>query len=355
MSTAPASPCSCVVAEAGRGPGAPRRLGGFTLIELILACVMMTILFSATYASLSQAIRSRDRAVARTAAYTRAGLAADLIARDVSNALRASDLLEAKVAIVREGRAGSGLDGLLLFTHIDRPVRPASGQPEGDECETQYRLEPVGIGASPDEARYALWRRRQPVPDEYPDAGGVASVMVDGLRSLTVEAYSGSEWRTDWDSDNDGLPYAIRLTVVGVDDDGRASATVRRVVALDRVPIPPVAEDIPETGGTTTTPDATGTSGTGTGATGGGAQGGGGRGGPGGGGGGGGQGGGGPGGGQNGGQGGGGRGGPGGGGPGPGGQPGQGGGRGGGPGGGGGAGGGGAGGGGAGGGGGGGR
>ncbi|MBY0261791.1 MAG: prepilin-type N-terminal cleavage/methylation domain-containing protein, partial [Phycisphaerales bacterium] len=153
MSTAPAS--TCVYAAGLAGQVTLRRRGGFTLIELILACVMMTILFSATYASLSQSIRSRDREVARTAAYTRAGLAADLIARDINNALRASDLFEAKVAIVREGRAGSGLDGLLLFTHIDRPVRPASGQPEGDECETQYRLEPMGVGSSADQARYA--------------------------------------------------------------------------------------------------------------------------------------------------------------------------------------------------------
>jgi prepilin-type N-terminal cleavage/methylation domain-containing protein len=226
-------------------PRAARRRPGFTLIELILACVMMSILFSATYASLSQAVRSRDRGVSRAQAFTRASLAADLIARDLASTLRASDLAETKLAIVRQGRPGSGLDGLLLFTHLDRPVRPASGQPEGAECETQYRLEPLpqSADAAP---LYALWRRRAPVPDEYPDAGGVAVQLVDGLRSLTIEAFSGSEWLPEWDSDLDGLPYAVRLTVVAADDDATTSASARRVVALDRVPIPPVEEDLPD-------------------------------------------------------------------------------------------------------------
>ena len=40
-----------------------------------------------------------------------------------------------------------------------------------------------------------------------------------------------------------GLPHAVRVEVVGISEDGKRTATVRRVVAIDRVPIEPESED----------------------------------------------------------------------------------------------------------------
>lgn len=224
----------------------------FTLIELIVATIMIAILTVSLYSAVSATVRSRDRGQQRSDASTRARLAASLIAADVQNTLRADDLLETKVAIIRSGSATSplrGQDGLLLFTHQPETIRPNSGQLEGDECETQFRLE-----ASAKAGQYTLWRRRQSVPDEYADAGGVAVALVDGITSLTFQAYNGSAWQDQWDSDNDGMPHALRITVVASDDDSKASVTQRRTVAFDRVPIPPASED--ETGTTTTTTSA---------------------------------------------------------------------------------------------------
>lgn len=227
---------------------------GFTLAELIVAIVMLGFLAGATYLSVSQMIRSRDRSAARAEAFGRANLAADLIARDVTNALRDSDLLNAKVAITREGKPGQGLDGVLLFSHIDRPIRPGAIQAEGDEAEVQYKLRPAeGLSAKP--GSMVLWMRRAPVPDEYPDAGGVATPLVEGVMSLTMQAYDGTTWIDEWDSDLDGLPHALRVVVAAADDRGQDTITARRIIAMDRVPIPP-EED--------TTATETNTTGTGT-------------------------------------------------------------------------------------------
>lgn len=233
-------------------------------MELIIATIMISTIAAATYIAISQTIRSRDRAGAKAEAFSRARLAADLIASDAQNALRDSDLLNARVAITRTGKPGAGQDGLLLFSHGLRPVRPYSGQNEGDEYEVQYRLQPAD---KPD--MLALWRRADPVPDEYPDAGGVAAAVVDGMKSLSVQAYDGAEWLDDWDSDNDGLPHALRFTVVASDNAGSASATIRRVVAMDRVPIPPeqTAEDSTSGSGNTNTGNTQGNGTTGTGNT----------------------------------------------------------------------------------------
>lgn len=222
----------------------------FTLIELIVATVMIAVLVGATTMAVSSAVRSRDRGGARADASSRARLAASLIAADLHNTLRASDLSESRLAILRTGSPSLALDGLLLFSHIASPIRSLSQQPEGDECESQFRLEP-----SPElPGLFTLWNRRQPVPDDYPDAGGVAVPLVDGLRSLRIEAYNGSSWLDTWDSDTDGFPHAVRLTIQASDDSGKTILTARRVVAFDRVPLPPPLD---ETATTTTTTAAT--------------------------------------------------------------------------------------------------
>lgn len=218
----------------------------FTLVELIVATIMIAVLVAATYFAISSAVRSRDKSEARAEASSRARLAASLIAGELRNTLRAQDLSETRLAIIRSGQPGRGQDGILLFAHISSPVRPLSGQPEGDECESQLRLEPSA--AKP--GLFTLWHRRQPVPDDYPDAGGVAAPIADGLSSLRFEAYDGSSWLDTWDSDTDGFPHAVRLTVQAADDSGKLTIAARQVVAFDRVPIPLASETTTGTSGT---------------------------------------------------------------------------------------------------------
>jgi hypothetical protein len=200
---------------------------------------MMGILIGAAYISVSQTIRVRDTSQSRGEAMTRASSAVALIAEDASNALRDADLTNCRVLITRDGKPGEGRDGLLLFSHLNRSVRPTSTEAEGEEGEVQFRLQ---SGDAPDSL--SLWRRTDPVVDEFPDGGGVASALVDGVKSVNIQAHNGTDWVDDWDSDIDGIPYAIRVTVTGSDDKGRASLSARRVIALDRVPLPKESEDL---------------------------------------------------------------------------------------------------------------
>jgi type II secretion system protein J len=215
----------------------------FTLIEVILAIVLVAILLTAIFAAVSNVVRARDSNRERADAFNRAWLAVDVIALDTMQCLRAGNLLEAKVHILPAGPSSTA-DGLLLFSHGSRPVRAGQGQAEGDEIEAQFRLEPA-------QRHNELWRRAQPVPDVVTDGGGVASPITPGIAELTVEAFDGNQWFRRWDSDSDGLPHAIRITVVAFDDSGKTSAVARRIVAIDRVPIPPADEAEPSTSGST--------------------------------------------------------------------------------------------------------
>jgi hypothetical protein len=77
-----------------------------------------------------------------------------------------------------------------------------------------------------------------PVPDDIPDGGGVATAIVDGIVSLDIKAYDGSAWSSSWETDDTGYPHAVSITVSATDDSGRYEAVCRRIVAIDRTPIP---------------------------------------------------------------------------------------------------------------------
>lgn len=211
--------------------------GGFTLVELLVAAIVGALVATATVASVSRLLQVRRISGDRQAAFARADAAASQIAIDVQSAARDATLQYTKVRITPGGSGENHADELLLLTTSLRPARGIEREPEGQEFEVQFRLVPGQAGAPG-----RILRRVDPGLDEYLDAGGVVGVVAQGAASLAFEAYDGSEWQTQWDSDSDGMPHALRVVVVGASDDGRTTATVRRVIAMDRVPLPPASE-----------------------------------------------------------------------------------------------------------------
>jgi len=214
-----------------------RRAHGFTLIELLVAVLIVAGIAGASTVAVSQALRARAGSEAREEASRRADGAAARIALDAHNLVRAGDLFDARVLLVSAGSGALPRDEVLLFAHSARPARSASEQSEGAVYEIQYRLEPAST-LRPSAAPGVLWRRIDPVPDEVTDGGGVAEPVVEGIVSLSIEAFDGEDWYEDWDSDRDGYPHALRITVTARAPERNALATARRVVAIDRTPVP---------------------------------------------------------------------------------------------------------------------
>lgn len=251
-----------VIGATSTRPSNSHQRRAFTIAEIIVALVITGFLALATSIAVSQTVRARDASVARVEAHMRAETAASRIAADVENAVRDPEVIFTRLLIVNRA-SGADMDEILLFTRSLRLVRPRAEQGEGGEYECQYRLQPAapgaigGIAMSGAQANsyqpvYSLWRRADPVPDEYPDAGGVAAAIVTGMASLSIRAYNGSSWLDSWDSDRDGYPHAVVITAVATDNSGRYSATARRLVALDRTPIPEVPVVIEDDSATTT-------------------------------------------------------------------------------------------------------
>jgi len=224
---------------------------GFTIAEIIVAVVITAFVGAAVSTALSQAARARDASAAKVEARLRSDAAAARIAADVETAVRHHEVFFTRFKLTERTLGAYHRDEVLMYSRSLRLARTRSEQGEGGEYEVQYRVDAVpGVpsltaAGSDGVAALALWRRVDPVPDDVPDGGGVAAAIVEGVISLRIQAYDGSAWFSTWESDDSGYPHAVSIEVTATDDAGKYQAVTRRVVALDRTPLPlsPVVEE----------------------------------------------------------------------------------------------------------------
>jgi prepilin-type N-terminal cleavage/methylation domain-containing protein len=219
------------------------RARGFTIVELIVGIVVVSMLAGATAATIRTLTKARNASLAQRQAFGRASDAVQRMALDVSRAARDGDLLACKLMIVETPRnERTQRDELLVLTRDVSGVRGgerAGGASEGDEVEVQYRLiapeQRQDGGAS---VGFVLWRRADSGNDGVVDGGGVATPLSTNVLSMAIEATDGEKWFGAWDSDKDGMPHGVRVVVEASDDEGRVVAVARRVIAIDRTPEP---------------------------------------------------------------------------------------------------------------------
>jgi type II secretion system protein J len=217
---------------------------GFTIVELVVAIAVAGIVIVTVSTALSRIGKTRDVARTRLEAVTRANAALDAVRRDLISTVRDGDLFYSRV-LLYDGTAftpyGSmDRDEILVFNNRLRPMQRDEYAGEGGEYESQYRIEDDREGS-------VLWLRRDAVPDENGEGGGMAIPSVDGVVGLQIEAYDGEAWYQDWDSDIFGLPWALRVTVTatGESPDNPSSepefstVTLRTQIPLDRIVPPP--------------------------------------------------------------------------------------------------------------------
>lgn len=243
---------------------------GFTLVELVIAGIAGLLVVAAVTSALFQSARARSTTKSRLVAYSRANSALDLVRGEIAATMRRSDLFETRVLLYDDVTPTSigelDRDELLIFNVSLRALRPIEYEGEGQEYESHFRIGDDSTGT-------ALWQRRDSVLDEWSDAGGIASPVANGIVAMQIQAYDGESWFDEWDSDIDGLPWAIRVTVsatgneLGEDpfDTAAPIVTLRTQIAIDRIIPPPPAEEEAEDGEDDSEGSVGGTEGAGTG------------------------------------------------------------------------------------------
>lgn len=219
---------------------------GFTLAEMIVAGIIIALLAAATAGVIATLVRAQRSAGARREAFARADAVASRAVLDLEQLVRDGELEQTRFVITDGGAGGAANDELMIKAKSARPMRSPDEGAESGEYLIQYRVQAGKDGLE-------AWRRVNNSRPVIEEGGGIATRLAEGVELLSIEANDGKDWQSAWDADLDGLPYGVRVTVRAHAADGKTTAVARRVVAVDRVPVPK-PED------TTSTTNSTGAS-----------------------------------------------------------------------------------------------
>jgi general secretion pathway protein J len=196
--------------------------GGFTLLELLVALVLLAILSGALYGTYFSVMRGSEAARERTEPLRDVRATLDLLRRELAAAY--FDRANERLHFVVEDRDVFGKPASILdFTAFTVPR--TGSVPSSDVMAVRYK--PVER-----EAQQLILSRQ--TKDLYLDTKPLPYPLTEQIEGFLVECYDGNQWVKSWDSTlNAGLPQAVRVTlyVQGGDKPAGFSAIVlpRRV------------------------------------------------------------------------------------------------------------------------------
>ena len=185
------------------------RNSGFTLLEVLIAVVLLGILSAALYGSYFGVLRARDRAASGMESRRELGATLDLIRREVASTQ--FNRTDKRLRFVVEDRDSFGTQSstLALTTLV-----PTAGQnrKESGIITVAYRI------AEKNKQRMLTRQERDLFSEEETT---LAYPQMEHITSFLVECYDGSKWVKSWDSAINGtLPKGVRITVQ-IEDEGK--------------------------------------------------------------------------------------------------------------------------------------
>jgi prepilin-type N-terminal cleavage/methylation domain-containing protein len=225
-----------------------RNRSGFTLIELSISAVLMTLILVSAYSCLNAAFSSQKLIEPRVEIIQNARVAMAIMSADLRGACPLST--NNQFLGMHRMLGDRDADNLDFATHNYTPHRPH----EGDFCEISFFVDKDPVSGT-----FTLWRRRNPTLALDPLSGGTREEIARGLLGLTFEYYDGFDWYDSWGdiegngkqltSSRDhpnlvGMPDAVRITLL-FDRNPRS-----------RAPPSPATAPSPETAAAPTTPSS---------------------------------------------------------------------------------------------------
>lgn len=220
-----------------RGQAATRlEAAAFTLMEVLVALVIVAMIAASLSASLAIAFKARKSAMNQLTGVRQARVALDIIARDLENTLPPTGVL-AGAFIATPQENGQGLDSLEFYN-----TSPLSTQaslagaadiqrvrlmvlPESEVVVSEVDddlKDPLAQGSRLEQGqtwagdRYVLVRRvtRRLLAQVEPQPP--YEVLARNVVSFTLRYYDGENWLDEWDSTTmeNGLPSAVEVTLV---------------------------------------------------------------------------------------------------------------------------------------------
>jgi hypothetical protein len=199
----------------------------FTLVEVLVALTLCALIMTSIVSSVRTLSSVRDRMERRKARLQEARHALQTIVDALRNVRRDSTAPDHAV-IGKNGGRGAGNDRINLLVVSDHRSRP--GGAESDQYETGFYLT-----KPPGRPWPVLLCRKDHGLDDYPEEGGMATVVAEGITGLSFEYFTGTKWQSDWSDLEPKSPLAVRVTVAAVDPDSRELERRPDTIALSTV------------------------------------------------------------------------------------------------------------------------
>lgn len=188
--------------------------GGFTLLEVLVALLLMVILSGALYGTYFAIVKSRDRAYSSLEPLRDVRATLDLVRREIDSAYYNKNNKRLRFIVEDRdtfGKPSSTLDLTAITTPLSGTV------PTSDVEEVRYQ---------PAEKDGKLLLNREET-DVYLNAKPSPYPLMDEIEGFLVECYDGNTWVKSWDTAlNNGLPQAVRVTLTIKEGDRTSDFSV---------------------------------------------------------------------------------------------------------------------------------
>lgn len=201
---------------------------GFTLLELLLALSIFTIIGVATVKHISQIQATKDAAFKELDLYNEMRAAISLMRYDLAQAFHVlyDDLGAENKQLVLQAQpvAHTVFDGRraeLIFTALSHRVYYA-GKRESDQTEISYFLQEKGRGELP-----TLMKRESEIIDADAYQGGQIYTLLQNVQTLQFQYWDDKnlKWLDDWNSDGgdtrDKFPLAVKIRLAVMHKDNQ--------------------------------------------------------------------------------------------------------------------------------------
>ncbi len=199
----------------GLGRRRSRARSGMTLVEIMVATAILSVITAMIWVSFSQGNRAIRQVEASQDRYHEAEVALSVIARDLASAYLTKHInpTEPVAVYVFSAEERSPIDRLSFVSFAHR--RTIRDSHESDQCEIGYYGAP-----DPDDVSVTnLIRRVDPLIDDEPTRGGRRLILVRDVIEFDLSFYERTqeEWLEEWDTTEattgqpDRLPDQVRV------------------------------------------------------------------------------------------------------------------------------------------------
>lgn len=188
-----------------------KNIDGFTLVELLLAATVSTLVVVAAFTSINVVLKGYRLSKDRVDLYEPARAALARMSREISSAFLSPHDARTQFVGIQQQINGIAVDQLSFVAVINNPEYAQEG--ESDLSEVHYYID-----LDTETPERWLQVRYDPTPDDDVFSGGVSHLLGPHVMAMSFLYFDGDSWLAEWDSTEE-LPMAVNI-MIGVTKDG---------------------------------------------------------------------------------------------------------------------------------------